>query len=681
MQAVSRALSRTVVASHHFLVTHSGVAMRLSPGEADLVRSLPAVVAVEREWVVRPSTYRSPMFIGADRIWNGSATQDGLPYQGLNMVAAVLDSGLDAENPSFANDPHCGHGEGGIPDKVLSVLDCGSTDASGMCNGPGDGGDFYSHGSHVAGILAGNRIDDTADPSPAIPGLFLEISGVAPCAHIRSYRVCPGNCPAAWVQAGMNSVLLHGDVDVMNFSLSGGENPWVDHERRKLDLVDAGVFVAAAAGNTSQSLTDPVGRVIHRGPWVMSVAASTLDTSISGAPAQGDVLTSFSLRGPTPAPLADLQKPDITGPGLNIYAALVGYMISVTGPGTPPSLLQRVPMSRGTDSPAGSLLSDHPLRFDPSQPWEAEGCDPGFPANHFDGAAALVRRGTCSFTEKIANAFSAGAALVLVWNNVAGPFTMSTPGQPDIPAFSISGIDGERFRNFVQANPAATIYYRGRPDSQFNFWSGTSMSSPHVSAAALLVRQAHPTWTPSEVKSALQMTAVRDGFKDDGITPWDWDDVGSGRVDLRVAALAGLVMDEVFENYLAADPAVGGDVKTLNTPSVRNLACLPGCSFTRTVRSTRNESTDWTIQATIPGFNISVVPESFTLADSSSTQTLEITAAPQAGESGSMRRFGVVELIPTTDVTRGNPAIPAAHITVVLRAAEPGAEIFRDGFE
>ena len=72
---------------------------------------------------------------------------------------------------------------------------------------------------------------------------------MAPCANTRSYKVCPTNsCPGADITAGMNSVLLHGDVDVMNFSISGGNNPWNDNDRRKLDLVDAGIVVSASAG-------------------------------------------------------------------------------------------------------------------------------------------------------------------------------------------------------------------------------------------------------------------------------------------------------------------------------------------------------------------------------------------------------------------------------------------------
>ena len=63
----------------------------------------------------------------------------------------------------------------------------------------------------------------------------------------------------------------------MNFSISGGTDPWIDNDRRKLDLVDADVLVAASAGNTSAGVPDPVGQVNHRGPWVLTVAASTKD--------------------------------------------------------------------------------------------------------------------------------------------------------------------------------------------------------------------------------------------------------------------------------------------------------------------------------------------------------------------------------------------------------------------
>ena len=119
------------------------------------------------------------------------------------------------------------------------------------------------------------------------------------------------------------------------------------------------------------------------------------------------------------------------------------------------------------------------------------------------------------------------------------------------------------------------------------------MSSPHAAGAAALIRAVHPTWTAPEVKSALMMTAFQGGTKENGSTPWDADDVGNGRVDLTRAARAGLVMHETFANFLAANPATGGDPKTLNLPSVRNMNCTPSCTWTRTVRNTRNVPSNW----------------------------------------------------------------------------------------
>ncbi len=130
------------------------------------------------------------------------------------------------------------------------------------------------------------------------------------------------------------------------------------------------------------------------------------------------------------------------------------------------------------------------------------------------------------------------------------------------------------------------------------------MSCPHLTGSAALLRAIHPTWLPSEVKSALMMISFNGGKKENGTTPWDPDDVGTGRVDLTKAAKAGLVMNETFANYLAANPSTGGDPRTVNIPSVRDMNCTPNCIWTRTVRNTKTVPTSWTAtgSAITPGF-------------------------------------------------------------------------------
>jgi hypothetical protein len=307
--AIAGALGRHPEVTHHYVASHSGIAARLTADEAVAVARLNGVVSVQIETMEEITTNLGPTFIGANTIWNGSSVPGGVGTRGEGMVIAVLDTGIvNTTHPSFANDASCGHGSPN-PNKVLSLLDCASADGTGLCNG-GAPNDTNNHGSHTASTAGGNAVPTSATPAPANP-----ISGVAPCARLRIYKVCPTtSCPTANIQSGMDSILLHGDVDVMNFSISGGNSPWTDNDRKKLDLVDADVFVAASAGNTSVAIPNPIGNVAHRGPWVLSVAASTHHTS-------PDTLAGFSLRGPTPAPLQDLTKPDVTGPGVNVYAA------------------------------------------------------------------------------------------------------------------------------------------------------------------------------------------------------------------------------------------------------------------------------------------------------------------------------------------------------------------------
>jgi hypothetical protein len=187
------------------------------------------------------------------------------------------------------------------------------------------------------------------------------------------------------------------------------------------------------------------------------------------------------------------------------------------------------------------------------------------------------------------------------------------------------------------------------------------------------VRAVQPAWTAPEVKSAMMMTAFEGGTKENGTTPWDPDDIGSGRVDLTKAALAGLVMHETFANFLAADPALAGDVKTLNLPAVRNLNCSP-CSWTRTVRNTLGVATSWTATGTStnPDLEISIAPPSFAFTGGlAETQVLTITATPHADLTGSIT-FGKVVL------SEGGALSPDLHITVAVSGTNL---IFADGFE
>jgi len=676
LRSITSVLGRDVRATHHYGVTMNGIAANLSASEADAIRHLPGVKSVEAAGSYELDTFRGPAFIGADTIWSGVNVPGGSGTRGFGVTIGVIDGGTNSDHPSFANDVSCGFGGGN--NKLRSFVDCSSTDGvTGACNGANPEATDDGHGVHTSSTAAGNTLTSSAVPAPTIPAPFTSISGVAPCASIRHYKACPGTtCPGADIAAAMQNVIADA-VDVVNYSISGGRNPWTvgDGDRTFLDMVNADIVVSASAGNTSATITNPVGQVNHLGPWVMTVAASTHDE--------------------------------------NVLA-----LVSVTGPGSPPSNIAGVSAGQGSTTPVGSVLTNVPLK---SFPANIEGCTAGtpFPASYFANSMAYIRRGTCNFSEKITNAVNAGAIFVLIGNNQVGPISMNTTGAPaTVPAYSVVQGPGDAIRDFIAANPntatasfdptqkkgdvltdfslrgpTATALNITKPDitgpgeqiyaalsdpTQYGFLSGTSMSSPHLAGSAILVRAAHPSWTPMDVKSALQLTAKITGFDDDASSAWDPDDVGNGRVDLTKAAKAALTMNESVANFLAANPSGGSiSTKVLNIPSMRDTACNVNCSFTRTLSSKVASGTTWNATfvplAAAGAPIVSITPSTFTVVGGG-TQAITVNVNMGYGPtSAAPLVFGYVVLTST------DPNLPVERLTLAVSGTRDG--IFRNGFQ
>ncbi len=613
--AMSAKIGRPVAATHEYIAAYNGVALMLTANEAAKIAAVPGVISVRLAGEEHLDTYRGPTFIGADTVWSGANVPAGLGggTRGQGVLVGVLDSGINLDHPSFANDPSCGFSAANP--KLVGARDC-LVSTGGLCTGPTPedveaGGS--GHGVHTASTAAGNTLTSASVPPPPIPGGFTSISGVAPCAQVRTYKVCAtSSCAGAAIAAGIDNAILDG-VDVINFSISGGRTPWSDFDRNFLDAVNAGIFIAASAGNTRAETPNPVGEVNHLGAWVTTVAASTHDANVSG----NGGLTATGTALPVPANIQNL----VLTPG------------SGANPGTAGSNL---PLRNSTANPLGCTAGG------------------GFPAGFFTGAVALISRGSCPFEEKINNAAGAGATRAIIYNNAAGVINMSV-GAASLPAYSALQVDGQALVDYITLNAAnpttvnftpaivqgdviAGFSLRGpstltsvtKPDitgpgvsilaatgdnstpANYGRLSGTSMSSPHLAGAAALIRSVQTAWSPTEVRSAMMLTASRAGTREDATTTWDADDVGSGRIDMTKAIRAGLIMNETFANYLAADPSTGGNPATLNLPSMRNVACAASCAWTRTMKNALTVPTTWNVTVQTPaGVTLNVVPNTF----------------------------------------------------------------------
>ncbi|MBL4772660.1 MAG: S8 family serine peptidase [Alcanivoracaceae bacterium] len=705
MTEIRTALGNKKSEIYHYKAMYHGVMMSLTEQEATKLRTISDIKSVILEPIYQIDTERGPKWINADSIWDGSAVPTtGITNQGEGILVGIIDTGINTDHPSFAQvgpvdgyvhvNPlgsgnfvgHCVGGDNdGIPPRNAEVV-CNNKliGAWGLENGDPDAPeDNNGHGSHTASTTAGNHwAGPFYDSNAATTIGIAQVSGVAPHANIIAYDVCASQC--ATVSAGIDRAILDG-VDVINFSISSGSNPWAGSDRQFLDAVNAQIFVAASAGNTRAENTNPIADSNHLGPWVMTVAASTHDRD------GGRIVGTFT--GGNSA-LVDMAGQSNTG---NYGSASIVYAGDFTNPGEA----------------------------------EPEQCLIPFPANTWtNGEIVVCDRGTIARVLKGVNVLAGGAG-GMVLGNVAAGATSVVADFHVLPSVHVDQASGDLLRSWLAAgtghmaeiintstgggnasvadvlagfslrgpnlifdvtkpsitNPGVSIAAAVSNDpatpnglGEVGFLSGTSMSSPHTAGSGALMMASHPGWSVSEIKSAMQMTADQTGRKEDNMTAVDPDDVGSGRVDLSQAVNAGLVMDETFANYLASDPNTGGDPKTLNIPSVRNSTCGASCSWTRTLKHKLVVDSNWTLTTVTDGtFTLDVSPTSFsmisndviygdgfdnnTLVTTSPQQiTITATGVPTVAEG---MAFGKVVL---SDDSGNSPDL---HITVSVNQALP----------
>lgn len=691
---IGKSLGRGLVVRSRMQHALNGIVTELSAAEARTVARMPGVRLVEAYREYRMDTDVGPALIGAPAVWDGSNPGAPAAYQGEGIVFGILDSGINFGSPSFAAQSpgdgyvhvnplgagvHLGTCEAGEVDegrcntKLIGGYDF-------VCNAPANQcgvanireepgfGDTNGHGSHTASTAAGNR------RTVAVLGNPRAISGVAPRGNIVAFDICytniatgQGLCPNVSAVSAVDQSIADGLVDVINYSIGGGGQPWSEAVSLAfLNAVDAGVYVAASAGNSGPN-PNTMG---HLEPWVSSTAAAQHGRG------------AFSI------------------------------VMSVTGPPPIPEPLTAVILNEGAGGVAHSAAISALLRVSPGFDSADDGCV-AFAPGTFAGAIAVMRRGTCSFTIKTDSASAAGAIAVVIANNAAGALIPSVP-DTTVPVFGASQADGVALRDFAIANPAATatIGFPGlatpnTPDALAAFssrgpagtfdllkpdmtapgvsvlaavsgttltgseqavalYNGTSMASPHQAGSVGLIRQARPGWTMPEIKSALAMTAKQQVLLEDEVTPANPFARGSGRIRVDAAINAGLLLDETADAYLAANPAAGGDPTTLNQPNFANGRCLQSCVFFRTFRNPTTRAQTWVPRIT--GVSGTVAPKVIKVA-AGATVTVKVTIDSRTLPATGAWNFGTLTLA-ASGVRDRNPPAPL-HLPIAIAVPAP----------
>ena len=571
--------SGTVVVGSTYTLLNS-LLVTAEAASLDQLRALPGVVSIERVQPLERHTRTSVPFIGAPSVWLPQGAESGFTGRGVRI--AIVDSGIDYLHAQFggsgdpadylANDPTLLE-PGTFPTtKVIGGWDFAGDDydASGEfgSTSPRPDGDpldprSNGHGSHVAGIAAGLGVLAEGKPfaGPYGPGIYTNNfkvgPGVAPEASLIAYKVFGTRGNTALVPLALDAAAdpdrdgnTADRVDVLNLSLG---SPFATEAESSQTtainrLVNLGTVVVVSAGNSGNT------HYVIGSPGVSSKAITVANTYDDGS-------TSSTI--------------SVTAP-----AAVVGEYAAVEGVFTFPIA------SAGKIS--AQVVATQPLNA-------CQDGDNGRVSNasQIRGKIAFIDRGTCFFSSKVRAAQQAGAVAVVMVNNVDGfPIPMGGSGDTSditIPGVMISRTDGAILRRRLAEGVSITleprsatvrpeladrlndsssrgpVAYTSRlkpdlaapgsaiPSTRAGYgtesipMTGTSMSAPHVTGAAALIRQARPTWSALEIKAALMNTAARTANGDGVVYPESR--VGAG----RVAVIDALATTVIARNASASD--------------------------------------------------------------------------------------------------------------------------------
>jgi minor extracellular serine protease Vpr len=477
-----------------------GVSVEASREGASMLGKLAGVVAVYPVLVVpRPETQPSAPELATALAMTGADVAQTAGWTGTGIKVAVMDTGIDYHHPDLGGGFGAGRRVTTGYDFVGDRYDAGGSGGALIAHPDNDPDDCNGHGTHVAGIIG-------ASGNPATGGA----RGVAPGVTFGAYRVfgCDGSTSADIMLAAMERALNDG-MHVLNMSIGSSFQTWPQYPTAvgADALVAAGMVVVASIGNSGANGVYSAGapgvgrRVIGVGSFDNSHIALPVFTVSPDDAAIG--YTGATAAGPTPT----------------------------TG---------SFPMARtGTTTSA------------------ADACATSGALADLTGKVVLIRRGTCGFYEKARRAELAGAAAVVLYNNVAGRInptvavSTGADGNPvTIPVVAISDTEGALINGRL-AGGAVTMTWTDdsatfanatgglmsafssfgltaeleiKPDvgapggfirstypleaGGYATIGGTSMSSPHVAGAAALFLQAHPSATQADILTALQNNAT-----------------------------------------------------------------------------------------------------------------------------------------------------------------------------
>ncbi|XP_052193695.1 subtilisin-like protease SBT3.9 isoform X2 [Diospyros lotus] len=590
----------------------SGFAAVLTPHHAALIADLPGVVRVIPHRILSLQTTRSWDFLQVNpHIANGILSKG---QSGVGSIIGVMDTGIWPESESFSD-----VGMGEIPSRWKGICQEGEQFNRSNCNRKVIGARWYvkgyeiefgklntsdaveflsprdasGHGTHTSSTAAGAAVENAS-----FMGLAKGLArGGAPSAWLAIYKVCwsTGGCSSADLLAAFDDAISDG-VDVLSVSL-GSYPPLASYVEDVLSIgsfhaVAKGISVVCSAGNSGPYPQT----VINTAPWMITVAANTIDRAFPTAIILGNNQTVVG-------------QALYTGQDVDKFYPIVYGEDIVSADSYEESARSCDPGSLNATLARGKVVLCFQSRPQRSAAYAARS------VQEIQGAGVIFAQ----FPSKEVSLyfgipcvqvdFVIGTYLLTYMETTSNPVvkfgnTRTTLGRqisPKVAFFSARGpsslspavlkpdIAAPGVNILASWSPVSFLPFDGTQNQlplNFKLESGTSMACPHISGIVALLKAIHPTWSPAAIKSALVTTAsvkdeyglsaVAEGGSDKEADPFDY---GGGHVDPNKSMDPGLIFDMNVNDYVGFLCSMGYNHTAISSITRDNSPCLKTKNF------------------------------------------------------------------------------------------------------
>ncbi|XP_010543901.1 PREDICTED: subtilisin-like protease SBT4.15 [Tarenaya hassleriana] len=496
---------------HSYGKSINGFAARLLPHEAEKLSREEGVVSVFESTRRKLHTTRSWDFLGMKE----SKYQRRIPFES-NIIVGVLDTGIYMESPSFKDE---GFGPPPARWKGKCVTGPNLTHCNNKVIGakyfrleypnPGEKNKFSAadedgHGTHTTSTVAGISVS-----AASFYGIANGTArGGVPSARIAAYKVCwEDGCSDMDLLAAFDEAIWDG-VDIISVSIGGASSTYFQDPIAigAFHAMKKGILTSCSAGNNGPDLFT----VANSAPWIMTVAASSLDRKFqtlvklgNGLSAPGISLNTFSPKKKmyplTSGFLAsNVSEDDYGNPSLCDYGTMgedkvKGRVVYCEeGSSGQDSNIKNlrgegviIQLEEPTDIASATLISATYVSY-------GDGAAISRYINSTKNPRAVIHKTTSVRTVAPSIASFSSRGPQLISPDILKP-DLSAPGLNILAAYS-------KFASI-------TGYPDDKRQTLYSILSGTSMACPHATAAAAYVKSFHPNWSPAAIKSALMTTA------------------------------------------------------------------------------------------------------------------------------------------------------------------------------